>query len=91
MPTLISCELFDYIEIACMFSYKVTLTLEDNQEITGTAISTRTSKEKTEYLVFAPEGSSDTREVETAQMVKMTVLTPGARFRQIDFRTNKQP
>ena len=86
MSQPISCELFDYIEIACMFSYEVTLTLDNGEQVTGTPVSTRTSKDKIEYLIFVPQGSRDKQEIETARMTTMTVLTPGARFNQVNFK-----
>ena len=86
MSQPISCELFDYIEIACMFSYEVTLTLDNGEQVTGTPVSTRISKDKTEYLIFIPQGSGNKQEIETARLTKMTVLTPGARFSQVNFK-----
>lgn len=86
MPPPIACELFDYIEIACMFGYRVTLTLDDNQQITGVPETTRTTKEKQELLVFKAEGDfSSPMEVDTTRLKKMRVLTPGARFEEITF------
>ena len=84
MPPPIACELFDYIEIACMFGYRVTLTLEDNSELIGIPDTTRTTKEKQELLVFKVEGGSPI-EIDTQRLKKMRVLTPGARFEEVTF------
>ena len=79
----ISCDLYDYIEIACMRSYQLRVLLKDGVEITGTAKTTRVSAEKLEYLVVdTGEGDIDVAMVDISTMTAMTV---GATFSCIDF------
>jgi Rho-binding antiterminator len=79
----ISCERHDYLEIACMYGYRLILTLKDYQTIDGKAIDTITAAEKREYLVI-----NDGREqwqIELNQLAKMRVLTPNANFKEVSF------
>ena len=79
----ISCELHDYLEIACMYGYRVRLTIKNHQTIEGKAIDTVTTAEKREYLVI--DNGYDKHEVELNQLVKMEVLTPNAKFKKVSF------
>lgn len=79
----ISCELHDYLEIACMYGYRVRLTIKNHQTIEGKAIDTVTTAEKREYLVI--DNGHKKHEVELNQLVKMEVLTPNAKFKKVSF------
>ena len=79
----ISCELHDYLEIACMYGYRVRLTIKNHQTIEGKAIDTVTTAEKWEYLVI--DNRHKKHEVELNQLVKMEVLTPNAKFKKVSF------
>lgn len=79
MTQPIACNLHDYLEIACLYGYRVKLTLKDGRILEGRAIDTLTSADKREFLAL------DSEQVETNQLKKMEVLTPGAKFREILF------
>lgn len=82
VPEIISCELHDFVEVACMYGYQVRLTLKNNQVIEGKAIDIVTSPEKQEYLVI--EG--DTRQhIDLTELAKMQVLSPNAKFNEVRF------
>ncbi len=51
--TPISCDLHDYLEIACLYRYKVNLELTSGARLSGTAITTETHPDKSEWLVVA--------------------------------------
>ncbi len=57
----ISCELHDFIEVACMYGYHVQLALKDDQVIEGKAVDITTVKanitepEPVETIVYEPE------------------------------------
>jgi Rho-binding antiterminator len=82
----ISCELHDYLEIACMYGYRVRLTIKNHQTIEGKAIDTVTTAEKREYLVI--DNGQKKHEVELNQLGKMEVLTPNAKFKKVSFQVN---
>lgn len=78
----ISCDLHDFVEVACMYGYRLRLILKNNQIIEGKAIDIVNSPEKHECLVI----DSDSRQqVELTQLAKMEVLTPNARFSEVIF------
>ncbi len=78
----ISCDLHDHIEVVCMYGYRVRLELKDQQIIEGKAIDIITSPEKCEYLLIKNEQE---QQIELAQLAKLQVLTPNARFKEINF------
>ena len=70
-----TCASYDYIEMACMFHYKVKLQLVDGL-IEGKAVTTK-SIDKVEHLVL----QTDKEILIALDSIKtMDVLTPNARF-----------
>ncbi len=47
---MISCNEYDYIEIACMFRYSVRLLLRDDTVLEGIAVDTCTNQQKQECI-----------------------------------------
>ena len=78
----ISCELHDFIEVACMYRYQLKLSLKNNQVIEGKAIDIVNSPEGRECLVIDRD---PWQQVELTQLTKMEVLTPNAKFNQVVF------
>lgn len=78
----ISCDLHDYLEIACLYGYRVRLTLRDHQTLEGKAIDVLTSAEKREYLVI---DAGQRQQIELSQLKKLQVLTPNAKFSAVVF------
>ena len=78
----ISCDLHDYVEVACMYGYRLKLILKNDQVIEGKAIDIVNSPEKQECLVI--DGDSR-RQIELTHLAKMEVLTPNARFHEVIF------
>lgn len=78
----ISCELHDFVEVACMYGYQLKLILKNNQIIEGKAIDIVNSPERREYLVI----DNDSRQqIELTQLARMQVLTPHAKFNEVVF------
>lgn len=78
----ISCELHDYFEIACIYGYRLKLTLKDNKTIEGLALDLITTPEKREFLII---DNKEVPKIELKQLSKMEVLTPGAKFSEVIF------
>ena len=78
----ISCELHDYVEVVCMYGYQLKLTLKDGQIVEGKAIDITNSPEKREYLMI---DSGTQQQIDLTELAKMEVLTPNARFSQVNF------
>lgn len=86
---LISCELHDYIEVACMYGYQIRLILKDQSTMEGKAKDILTDVEKREFLLLETESGS--RQVELISLDKLQVLTPGARFTEVVFSGTCEP
>lgn len=87
MNTIPSCDLYDYLEIACLFHYRVKLELLSGESITGVAKTMAANSQKQEVFYLENEdNTNDTIEVMTKELVSMEVLTPGARFQQVSFK-----
>ena len=80
--TTVSCDLHDYIEIACMYGYRVKLTLKDRQVLDGKAVDILTSTDKREYVVI---DNGKRQNIELNQLKKLNVLTPNAQFTEVTF------
>lgn len=79
----IACELHDYLEIACMYNYRVALTLKDAQFIEGKALDLITGADKREYLVIGLD--QERRQIDLNHLAKMQVLTANAKFAEVIF------
>ncbi|MGZ4960173.1 MAG: Rho-binding antiterminator [Methylomonas sp.] len=78
----VSCELHDYLEIACLYGYQVRLKLKDGQIIEGKAIDTLTTADKHEYLIV---DTGQQQQIELNLLTKLQVLTPNAKFKDVSF------
>jgi Rho-binding antiterminator len=78
----ISCELHDYIEIACMHRYRIKIKLKGGQAVTGVAVDTSVSAEKKEYLIIQ---NGEKQSIELNQIAKIEALSPDAVFKEVDF------
>jgi Rho-binding antiterminator len=81
---VISCELHDFVEVACMYGYRLKLTLKNQQIVEGKAMDIVNSPEKRECLVIDQNGD-DKQHIDLTELVKMEVLTPNARFKEVVF------
>ncbi len=76
----ISCQLHDYIEMACLYGYRVRLTMRDGQTVDGKAEDTAVDSGKREYLVLDGD-----RRVELNKLSKMEVLAANPLFDVVEF------
>lgn len=81
--SIISCDLHDYVELACMHNYRVQLTLKDRQVVTGKAMDIVTAEHR-EYLVVG-EGDQQ-QKIDLTHLAKLEVLTPNAKFSEVEFK-----
>lgn len=80
---MMSCDLHDYLEIACMFKYKVTVICRNSDEACGTAIDLTVDQNHGECLVL--DTSEELKKLPLASLATMRVLTSNARFECISF------
>lgn len=78
----LACELYDYLEIACLHQYDLQLELVDGSVIEARAQTTETTANKQEFLITqTTEGIVRLR---LDQLARINVLTPGASFQYLD-------
>lgn len=88
MRNPIDCALHDHIEVACLHGYEICVTLRNGSQVAGKAVTTSTLPDKTEVLeLFVSE--TPTRIV-LNDLQRMEVLTPGAKFKHLDFATDSR-
>lgn len=80
---MLTCQQYDYIEIACMYRYPVKLVARNGEEISGTAIDTERNEHKQECIRIDTEGQSTL--VVLDSLSKMEVLTANPNFQQVFF------
>ena len=80
---LIACHVHDYIEIACLYRFEVELTLTDDRVIVARAETTRSDKNRREYLVVSRLGNLE--EIEMSGIIRMRATKPNPHFDEISF------
>lgn len=80
---MISCQLHDYIEIACLYRYRVSLQLKDGSHVEGVAETTKTSNDKKEYLTLSLNGERVDTDLDSIET--LVALTPNPHFTSVDF------
>lgn len=83
-PSL-SCDLHDYLEIACMYGYQVELKLKNGLTFCGKPITTGINKQRVEYLLFEVAASIEREKLLLCDLSSMQVITKNAKFKNISF------
>ncbi len=79
---VISCELHDFVEVACMYKYQLRLTLKNGEVIEGKAIDILSVNQQERLVV---DDSGEKKQVDLMVLAKMQVLTPNAKFSEVVF------
>ncbi|MGR9116252.1 MAG: Rho-binding antiterminator [Gammaproteobacteria bacterium] len=79
--TIISCDLHDYVEIACMYGYRLRLVFKNGETMEGKARDIA-NVDKKEYLLV-DDGSE--QRIDLTRIAKMQVLTPHSKFKEVSF------
>lgn len=78
----LSCDLYDYLEIACMRGYRLQIELLEGPGFVARALDTRTAPSKEEFLVLQTDEGK--REVRLDHLLAITPLDPDASFGRIE-------
>lgn len=78
-----SCDLYDYLEIACMRGYRLDIELKDGARLVAKALTTRTSSEKEEFILL--ETDDGQQEIRLDQLLAITPLDAHAQFGRVVF------
>lgn len=81
----LACDLHDYLEIACLYGYRLRIELDDGSWLNARALDTRTLPSKEEVLVVRAAGEE--RQLRLDRLHAITALTPGARFGRVVLQT----
>ena len=80
---MISCNEYDYIEIACMFRYSVRLLMRGDTVLEGIAVDTCVNQQKQECIKLQQEEGE--RLVLLDSLKQLQVLSDNPRFTLVDF------
>ena len=80
---MIKCAIHDYIEIACLYHYRIELALLNGDITRGRAETTQTRSDKKEYLVLKTD--SGEQHIEMDSIKSMQALTRNPHFEKINF------
>lgn len=80
---MISCDLHDKVEIACMFRYPVNVVLKTGFKLTGTAVDTQSNDAHEECIKLDIDKDSVLVELNSIRKVEVRVDNP--HFRSVDF------
>ncbi|WP_212624820.1 Rho-binding antiterminator [Pseudomonas sp. PP3] len=78
-----NCDLYDYLEIACLRGYRLDIELKDGARLEARALDTRTSAEKEEFLIL--ETADGKQEIRLDQLLAVTPLDANAEFGRVVF------
>ncbi|MCM0148941.1 Rho-binding antiterminator [Photobacterium galatheae] len=81
---MISCQQYDYIEIACLYKLPVKLTLQDGREIVGAAEDTLRNEEKQECM--SVRTANELHIVVLDDVNSMAATEPNAHFNVVVFQ-----
>lgn len=81
---MVSCQLFDYIEIACLYHFELELKVINNDIITGIAIDTTRNSDKQECLILQSKDQSK-QLVELDHIISMQAITKNPHLDKIVF------
>ncbi|MEO4047875.1 Rho-binding antiterminator [Pseudomonas sp. CAU 1711] len=77
----LSCDLYDYLEIACMHRYRLRIELVGDGELLAQALTTETTAGKEEF--FLVESAEGVQRLRLDRLLAITPLNPGASFGRV--------
>lgn len=83
MANMISCGLYDYLELASLYSIKVKIITADHEALLEGVITELKIKDATEIVVLA--SGNRVYEIPTVSLVKIIALTANPHFEELNF------
>ncbi|MBC9251752.1 transcriptional antiterminator [Pseudomonas alcaligenes] len=77
----LACDLYDYLEIACMHGYRLRIELDDGSELEATAVTTQTRASKEEFFIV--RNASGEQQLRLDRLLAITPLDAGASFARV--------
>ena len=73
---MITCQQYDYIEIACMYQFPIILTLNTGEKIEGIAKNTKRNELREECIELLVDGKTSLVVLDTIAKLEVTVENP---------------
>jgi Rho-binding antiterminator len=77
----LACDLYDYLEIACMHRYQLDIELVDGSHLRGQALTTETMANKGEFLLVCTADGQQRLRMD--RLLAITPLDAGASFGRV--------
>lgn len=77
----LACDLYDYLEIACMHCYQLDIELVDGSRLQGQALTTETTASKEEFLLLRTTDGEQRLRMDL--LLAITPLDAGASFGRV--------
>jgi len=77
----LNCDLYDYLEIACLRGYRLEIELIDGGRLQAKALTTRTASSKEEF--FCVETDEGPQEIRMDRLLAITPLQGNAEFGRV--------
>ncbi|WP_161866343.1 Rho-binding antiterminator [Pseudomonas yangonensis] len=77
----LACDLYDYLEIACMHGYQLDVELVDGTRLLGQAMTTETAASKEEFLLLRTTDGEQRLRMD--RLLAITPQDPGASFGRV--------
>ncbi len=84
---MISCQQYDYIEIACLYQLPIKLTLLSGEVIEGKVKDTRYTPDKKEAIVITTDNGEQL--IATEELCSMQAMVSNPHFEVVDFSQHK--
>ena len=81
---MISCEQHDYIEIACLYSYRVRLILDSGADLEGTAVDTGRNQSNEECIKIRVGNADNLVVLDSIKTLEVLVENP--HFNSVTFK-----
>jgi len=81
---MVSCQQYDYVEIACMYKFPLILTLKSGENLEGIAHDTKIDKNHKECIII--KSADEEKVIVMDQIAKMEVKVENPHFQFVEFK-----
>ncbi|GLK89000.1 Rho-binding antiterminator [Pseudomonas turukhanskensis] len=78
----LSCDLYDYLEMACLYQYRLLIEMVEGGQFEARALDTRTNAQKEEYLQVLVD--DEKVELRIDRLLAITPLNEKAKFGRVE-------
>ena len=82
---MISCNLYDHIELVCLFRYPVAITLKSGEVVDGVALDTARNDQQQECIKI--RGTDHNILIQLEQIATLTITTDNPHFVTVSFNS----